>query len=364
MEFLFKYRLAYYFENKLGQHHGPLCTFWLPNGEEDHIEIRLRKMRGYIHFWFERSGYKDNTGFINFDYDRHEADSETIDRQGVLDAGPLFGRMVLEYDVDEAITEVVKFNRINDENYKAFGKKVVREINQAIIIIVNILRNFYGQYWINKVESWDSRDYPLGVYCKYHLQLRYRFDEKDDWHPFIPDDEIQSLSFTSVVKQEFPELISREDWEDIKSRVRNREVPSFVMEMINEAHIYAERGEKKAAIIAACTALELAIDEKYKSQFSGNPIVEVEFSAFYNIPLKAKAIAAIAGREEDGLSLIESALYFIDLRNKIVHEGHVPPEKLAHDLTAFLKGIAAKILNVDLKLPTANLGNTLRSQNG
>jgi len=44
-------------------------------------------------FWFERRGYSIEHGMSNFAYDRREVDPDIMAWQGVLDGGPLHGRL-------------------------------------------------------------------------------------------------------------------------------------------------------------------------------------------------------------------------------------------------------------------------------
>jgi hypothetical protein len=60
------------------------------HGEADQIEIATGDPDVSAFFWLERRGYVQDSR-IEFDVKRKEVDAEVMAKQGVLDAGPLFG---------------------------------------------------------------------------------------------------------------------------------------------------------------------------------------------------------------------------------------------------------------------------------
>jgi hypothetical protein len=92
--------------------HGPLFHRWLPDGQRDAIQLNTGHPSATIRVWFERFGVTINraseTEEVVFVRDKREVDPASMDRQGVLSAGPLFGELRLEkYGDDEmkAITQ-------------------------------------------------------------------------------------------------------------------------------------------------------------------------------------------------------------------------------------------------------------------
>ena len=63
-EFRFSWNLEDSTSNSPLENHGPLFTQWLPNGEEDAVDLKLETLEGTIHMWFERCGFTGTDGFI------------------------------------------------------------------------------------------------------------------------------------------------------------------------------------------------------------------------------------------------------------------------------------------------------------
>jgi hypothetical protein len=72
------------------RHKGPLFHRWLPDGEKDAILVDVPDPTAELKVWFERRGFVDDR-WIRFDYSRPEIDPEIMERQAILDAGPLRG---------------------------------------------------------------------------------------------------------------------------------------------------------------------------------------------------------------------------------------------------------------------------------
>jgi len=152
---------------ELSDHNGMLCSQWLPDGIKDAQVIQIEEPFAEVKLWFERFGYAEDNGFIKFDYDRREIDPATISRQGVVDAGPLFGLVTIPGLTEDELEPVIK-HLTGDDKYIRLGKRVVTQIiYPPVKKILKIISVNYGQYWINTPEEWESRERSLGSYCKF-----------------------------------------------------------------------------------------------------------------------------------------------------------------------------------------------------
>jgi len=109
---------------------GPLFHRWLPNGEKDAIMLETGDENVELKIWFERLGYLDGS-FIKFDKMRHEVEPEIMDKQGMLEAGPLQGSLKIGGIADQELQSMRKF-KLGVEKYKVFGKKVIKLIYPSV----------------------------------------------------------------------------------------------------------------------------------------------------------------------------------------------------------------------------------------
>jgi hypothetical protein len=171
---------------------GPIFHRWLPDGEADALVLDTPDANARLKVWFDRTGYLETAdgNLIRFDPSRREVDPEIVAEQAMLDAGPIRGLLTIEL-FDPVIVQVLRDNRTNDDEYVAFGKRVVKLLYEPLATAIEVLRIRYGQYWIAPLERWDSRTRTLGAYCISVLHLEYTLDEDLDWRKFLPDDPIQ-----------------------------------------------------------------------------------------------------------------------------------------------------------------------------
>src|SRR5438445_13025050 len=90
--------------SKTGFGGGPLFHRWLPRGDKDAISVEVEA--GDLQLCLERRGHV-NEGFVFFDFDRRAVDDSIVRKQGMLDGGPLFGRLRLS-DISEQELEFLR----------------------------------------------------------------------------------------------------------------------------------------------------------------------------------------------------------------------------------------------------------------
>ena len=153
-----------YSSSRLTELHGPLFHRWLPDGKKDAITLKTGPNLK-LKVWFDRRGFVHKSGLIVFNYDRRELDPNIIPKQAILDAGPLMGLLEIKNLSDQELSAVHE-NKIGDQRYIDFGKKVVKKLLfPSVHRFLNTLNINYGQYWIRGLEEWDSTKESLGNYC-------------------------------------------------------------------------------------------------------------------------------------------------------------------------------------------------------
>ncbi|MFQ5851657.1 MAG: hypothetical protein ACE5JU_13870 [Candidatus Binatia bacterium] len=336
---------------------GPLFHRWLPDGEKNAIELETEDLNAQLKIWFERRGFVDGS-FIRFDYERREVDPEIMSRQAILDAGPLIGLLEIR-NVGEEQLVPVRQNKIGDDLYKALGKRIVNKLlHPQIARFLDILRTNYGQYWIRKLESWDSRRGSLGNYCRGSLNLKWSLDNGKTWTDFVPDRSVirADLSFGKG----YDEYLTERDWQDLCKTVNDRYEPSLAAHTLARAHEFNAEGNIRYALIDGVIALEIAISEFLRRKVSTDPLFST-LSAFWNLPLRTQVVSMLAGLENISLSDANCTVKAIDLRNRVIHDSWNPPDNVGDEILGLLRTVAAFISGPEFKFPVSSSGNASMS---
>src|SRR3989442_8558013 len=98
---------------------GPQFHRWLPDGENDAIQISVQP-NITVQLWLERRGFVER-GFIRYDHARREVDPGIMSNQGRLQAGNLRGRILIP-DVSPDIRAALESTQVGSQAYVAFGK--------------------------------------------------------------------------------------------------------------------------------------------------------------------------------------------------------------------------------------------------
>ncbi|MFA5629331.1 MAG: hypothetical protein WC958_03650 [Dehalococcoidales bacterium] len=346
-------------ESKLHfSHHGPLFHRWLPNGENDAIVKRNQEKGVEIKFWFERCGF-ENHGFIEFDENRREVDLDIMAKQGVLDAGPLKGMLVIQ-DVKQEEIDALQLNRSGSPHYESLGKRIVAILYPEISRIINILRTNFGQYWIRPLERWNSHEHLLGSYCGLTLGLKWNVDGSDNWADFIPNNPEGIFRVILGLEKDFKEYITQDDWATLSGIIANEYSPSTAALLLAQTHQYLDQGNIKYAFIEGITALEIAIEEFIRGNIMGNKKLEKGIAGFWNLPLNTKMITISTTLGNVDSDDINNTIEAIETRNKIVHDNYNPLDSLRPQVLSLLKITSALISGPELRFPTINPGNALK----
>jgi hypothetical protein len=338
------------------RYHGPLFHRWLPDGEKDALIFDTGNTDVELKVWFERLGFTKDE-FIVFDKKRHEVDPDTMVKQAVLDAGPLYGLVTIE-SISAKELDCLQNNRIGDETYIALGKRIVNLIYPSLSRLLGILRTNYGQFWIPELEKWDSRKMSLGSYCL-RLNIQWSVDEGVSWSDFRPNEPIGNVAVVMPSKKSFLEYLTEEDWKEIGLAIEQGYQPSLPAFLASRTNQLLNDGNTRYALIEGVTALEIAIDDFIRRQLNGDDLLVKSVQSFWTLPLSARVIVVANTLDAVSLDDLKSTVRAIEERNTIVHEGKEPDENAAKHLRGLLNVIATLIPGPKFKFPSSSSGNAL-----
>lgn len=338
--------------------HGPLFHRWLPDGEKDAIVLDTSDPNAQLKIWFEQWGFKENNGFIKFDYERREVDPNIIPMQAILDAGPLMGSLEIQALSKEKLASL-QGNRTGDTHYIDLGKKIVTLIQQPVTRFLEVLRTNYGQYWIRRLEKWDSREMSLGAYC-HRLNLKWSLDEGETRAHFEPDKRIAYLGVTLHIDKDFREYLTKDDWQELREASQQRYEPSLSAKLLARSHQFLNQDNLKHAFIEGVSALEIALGEFIRQKLDNNKSLAEDMQSFWQLPLKAQMVTILSVLGTVQLGNVEVTADAIEIRNKVVHEGLEPDEEAKHALSGLLRTAAALLPGPRFRFPSINPGNAMR----
>lgn len=346
------------------QNHGPLFHRWLPDGKKDSIAIDVGHPNYDLKIWFVRRGFVKN-GFIEFDSQRNEVDSEIVPKQAVLYAGPLMGLLKIE-KLTDAEVQPIREKKIGDDQYVLFGRRIIKLLFPHLHRFINILRTNYGQYWLPELENWDSRTSSLGNYCARYLNLEWSVDGGKNWARFEPNSSGNAIiRLDNPMNKDCRKYLTKEDWQELSKVVQEKFEPSFAASMLAQAHQSFDQGNLKYAFVEAATALELVINEIIHTELQDSSHFG-KTQKFRELPPHVKMLTALVLRGFKPMSAqdVEQAIKAIDMRRKVVHEGQTPPgtEDTSTKITALLRIIAELLPGPKFKFPSANHGNAVKTQ--
>jgi hypothetical protein len=351
----FAMRLEDISQPEMSRNYGPKFHRWLPDGETDSIKLDVGHPDITLEVWHERRGFLLSNE-ITFDYQRFEVDPNVMCKQGVLQGGPLFGRLVFR-NPPSAVISAIRDLKTGDPEYITFAKFVITKLlYPSLSTLIGLYRINFGQYWIPSLKPWDSRENSIGAYCK-HMNIQWSLDGGSSWLPFLPDDPISIVNLTVEMDSHYREYITRLDWQNIPNLLKERSSPSPAELFFNRACRFMDNSEIRIAFIDAVTALELAIEEfVQRSSLISEPISQ-DMKAFWGMPIKAQLITLAVALNRHSRNEIEQALEAIDLRHKTVHEGDEPPSNTKPKLLCLLKVITSFLSAPFYRFPSYSSGN-------
>lgn len=357
---------------------GPLFHRWIPQGEEDAVSLDTGHTDYSLKVWFERKDFATGLG----------EEQAPISDYGALDAGPLKGKLeienlsnnyvraIRESEIDTTTTLEVhrssestekeeagptKEEETSEEEYFELGKKLYKNfLYPCITRFINVLRIDYGQYWIQEMPEWDSREMTLGHYYQNQLFAHWSLDGGESWNYFCPN-EARAIINSTFNEEEYQKFITKEDWESIPDKANQREGDGYKTtgeELLIETHQLTDTGKYKLAFIRGVTLLEVVTEkrvkprlEKYSSEIEASLSVREIKSNLGGLQYLVAIIATPL--ENTTKSKIEKALRAIDTRNKIVHKDRsVPNDSESKEQLSALLDVAKSIMSREkIKLP-------------
>lgn len=344
--------------------HGPLFHRFLPNGANDAVSLSPVGDPNDIRVWFRRRT-KLQGGFLQWDREGTEFDEAIMRRQAKLEGGALGGELVMP-DVSEE--ELVSLRRNpkaigdpfgqdagDDPPYVALAKRVIRILCPPVQTFVATLRCQYGQYWLNELQSWDSRRLTLGSYCNSTLSLRWWNEQTSDWRWFLPTNSGATIRPGPRPGRGYEEYLTEADWRRLQAAQWNGSI-STELQLVGDATRALDLGEYRQAFIEVISALELAV---YARVDSSSAAIKAALHSFHDratLGAQVAAILLVLGVEEQE---IEEVLAAVKVRNKVAHEGYDPTEADAGSIRGVIRTIR-KLGDFDeIKCPFLDGGNML-----
>ncbi|MGE0539233.1 MAG: hypothetical protein AB7R89_03555 [Dehalococcoidia bacterium] len=338
--------------NRPWRTNGPGFHRWLPDGRQDALTLNTEDPTAELQVWFERWGATKTTepraGFVEFSTNRHEVDPTIMERQGVLDAGPLLGMLILR-DVPQEQLDAVVNDRRNDPAYVALGKRVVKRLHPPISRLVDILRTTYGQFWLRRIVPWDSRQESLSVYCA-RFGLHWSIDTGASWTRFMPDTQ-RSHGTTRLVSARFQDYITQQDWSELEQLVNSDFEPSDGANLLTRARHILITGNPRHALIEAVTALDVAVAEFVRLHTKLRKTLADQIQSFQTLRLPAQLAMVALNQPEISDEDLQVVFTVIKRRNEVVHEGKEPPDDLDRYLEAAYRVVAALLPGSSGRMP-------------
>lgn len=350
---------------------GALFHRWLPDGRSDAILLTEKSATIQVSVWFERRARNQN-GFLEWDSKGIDFDTAIMSRQYKLDAGILFGEVLIS-DITDAEQSAIRTHAIkigepfgqqfsaDDAVYVALGRRLVNALHPPLSRFIDTLRTQYGQYWLRPVRPWDSRRQTLGSYCS-NLALSWLNELSGDSFWFLPTNSGVTFTVQRKPMREEQEYLTEEDWRRLQREPVTEDASSAV-QFLSLSHAAIANGNQRQAFVEAGTAIEFIVWHKLRR--SGDPksiesaiMGQLDRSPLTNLVAIALRLSGFAAAD------IELVLHAIAVRNRVVHDGDHPSrdeiDVLRHSLV-----VLAKLLGLpEFKQPILDAGNAMGPPDG
>jgi hypothetical protein len=313
--------------------------------------------------WFERRTTLQNE-FLHWDAQGNDFNADTMVRQDKIDAGNLFGEVVLDItDVEYAavlqnpIELGTQYGSSTTEvpAYTSLAKRLICEIQERVGRFIDTLREQYGQYWVPPLLAWDSRQESLGSYCA-RLGLCWWDEATGKRYRFVPTNLSSTVFMTSGSREAGQNYLCEADWRRLQS-TRCLASPSIEVQLLGQSGESLDRGNYLQAFVAAACALELAI-ARLVDVDQGKIATKAAINSFFNQTTQSQ-IAVVLRVAKLPVDDIEQVLQTVKIRNLAIHKGHKIMDREAQGLRHLIK-IVARVLDLDaLKTPILTASNSL-----
>ena len=197
---------------------------WLPDGEKDAITIQTQYSNAKVKLWFQRLGYVRD-GMIEYDAKRKEVDPAIMNKQGLLESGPLYGK-IESFEITDEELSVLEEKKIGDKTYQDLGKRITKIIDPTLIKFFYILRIHFGQYWLPDFEKYDSVKESIGHHLRF-LWIKWSKNDDSTWIEFTPDNEYPTMDVSFSDYKSFFDLIKEDDWRNLQNLMKEDHKKSF-----------------------------------------------------------------------------------------------------------------------------------------
>lgn len=333
----------------------PKFSEWLPNGQEDALDIPTGNDRIELQLWFERYGFLDGN-LLRFDLEQRLPANAKTPKQAPLDAGPLHG--LLKWGVlDKSHLDGLNAGP-ESEGYIELGKLIYDFLQPKLAATVETIRTVFGQYWVPSFPDWDSRHISLGSYFMSALRAKWSLDEGTTWQHFSPEMAYMNLEMFSR-HIDGNQYLSEDDWRGLADCVQERRSFSLASQTIARAMYMNDEGRCGHALVDAVTSLELAIGEYLGDCLRGIEGAVEKSKPFHQLPMPARLAVLVGALDIDSES-VEKALEAIELRNRVVHDGHILDHGERLHVNELLQGtreVIGKLSSPEIvKTPLNNIG--------
>ena len=367
---------------------GPQFHRWLPDGENDAIYLIRDDPDSSIKIWFDRCGFVDNDHIV-FDESIGELSIDNIQKWGRIDGGPFFALLEL-FSVSNDLINILEMKSPEYEtHYISFEKKIIKLFYPPVRRFFEILRSYYGQYWLPEIVEWDSRLETTNSYLNRHGFPHWSIDNGKTWKS-LNSGILVGKVLRVRAQSDFLEFITEDDWVNIAKMVQRDHEPPIALSVLSKAIMLYDRGNIRSSLIYAVTALESAIDDSFinllksinfKSDLQAISLLErisilLSVGDLSDINTNEKHIERFSHYFKKNISKgkrlqilqsllsipdvnIESCKTIINLRNDIVHKYKELPDDISENFNHFLHTFRYLYPCNSLKFPFPNPGNKL-----
>ena len=351
-----------------GNPQGPYFHRWLPDGKSDAISLPAVPGGACVHVWFERRARLEGD-WLRFDWKGTGFSAELMERQTPLDAGFLCAETTVAGADPRAIGALDRhpdsFVPEDDPEAAAvltLAKRIHKQLYAPTCAFVDRLRVQFGQYWLQRLESYDPRRCSLGQW----FAAANAYWEKKGEHTrrrFLPQQ--PRISFAARIHRfEPPDCITRDDWEYLRGTSASSPAIPLGCEILVDAHRYLQSGDIARALVEGATAIELIIEHLLAQAYSDGTKANKKAKGFADstkLGLPDKLVAVAASHPTVDKDLVSDALEAIKYRDEVVHEGSRFSKTSDAALSAkHLVELGRQLAGlVPFKLPAANFGGRL-----
>ncbi|MCH7647098.1 MAG: hypothetical protein IIA83_00615 [Thaumarchaeota archaeon] len=327
---------------------------WLPNGQDNAIDLPTKFPNTELKIWFNRCGYTEKNKIV-FDRSRQEVDPEIMNINGILSSGPLHGLLQIK-DIQQKDESALRKNEQNDPDYIDLGKRIIKILNEPLFEFLNLLRLNYGQFWIKQIQKWNSKTMTVGNYLSQFF-MDFSLDDGNNWTRFDPEN--VSIEITSILGGDFEKYFTENDWNQLSNDVKKHNEFSLATIILMEANKFLDQDNLKLAFVDGVSALDIAFTEFFRKKYSSDDEISKQVNTFLELSLLTKVIGITSLLDNMAQAEIERILSAIRVRNKVAHESHDPVDDEIPSLRTLLRFTAKLLDNPDFRFLTPNIGNAI-----